>query len=426
MIEDLPPAVPAIVIGLGSTVGLQTARVLHDLGIPVIGITNDPRHFAARTNACRRVYQADIHNGGFLALLDRLRPEFASGAVLFPCTDQSALLVSRYRHELAPAYLTGLADHATMVMLADKTEFARLAERLQLHTPHTEVLSRRHDAERAAATMTFPALLKPALKTARWKQGTTTKVSVVESPDQFLTAYDDLAPWAETMVLQQFIPGGDDQLYTCNAYFDREHRLRAAFVSRKVRQWPPRVGTASLAQPAHNEEVVDLATRLFQAAHFTGLAYLELKYDTRTDQYVLIEANVGRPTGRSAMSEAAGVPLLATMYADVLDRSLPANREQNHSHVHWVDDRRDLLAAVRLCGRGELTVAQWRRSLRGPRVHAVASARDPIPFALELAQSLQTALRRRGGADRRRSVGPGHVSAADTRADVGTLTSTRR
>ncbi len=394
MSEDLPRIAPAIVIGLGSATGLQTARILAAKNIPVIGIAGDHKHFAARSRSCRRVYEADIHDGGFLTLLDRLRPKFPSGAVLFPCTDQSALLVSQHRDELAPEYLTRMADHDTMVMLADKTQFAGFAEGRDLPAPCTQVLRRRQDAEWAAATTSFPALLKPALKTARWKWGTTEKAHPVESRNTLLEAYDNLAPWADTMVLQEFIPGGDDQLYTCNAYFDAEHRPLAAFVSRKVRQWPPRVGTASLARPVHNEEVVSLTTRLFQAAGFTGLAYLEVKYDQRHDHYVVIEANVGRPTGRSAMSEAAGVELLATMYADALGRPLPANRQQNRKHVQWIDDRRDLLAALRLCWRGELSLGGWRRSVQGPKVHAVLSARDPLPFALEIAQSARKAVGR--------------------------------
>lgn len=372
-------------------------------GIPVIGITGNARHFAARTNACRETHQVDIHNGGFLALLEQLRPSFPTGAVLFPCTDQSALLVSKNRDALAPTYRTGLADHHTMVTLADKAAFAVFAKSAGLPIPHTEVLYGYADALRAATMMTFPALLKPSVKTAQWKRGTTEKVHRVESATELLSAYRELAPWAEKLIVQEVVPGADDQLYTCNAYFDANHRPLAALVSRKVRQWPPQVGTASLARTVRNEEVIALTTQVFAAARFSGLAYLEVKFDQRSHRYLLIETNVGRPTSRSAMAEAAGVEMLGTMYADVLHHPLPRSRQQRDDVVQWVDDRRDLMAAARLLSRGELDVGRWWHTFRRPTLHAVASARDPWPFALELTQSLQKVTRRALGVRRPRS-----------------------
>ena len=92
----------------------------------------------------------------------------------------------------------------------------------------------------------------------------------------------------------------------------------------------------------------------------------------------MIEANIGRPTGRSATAEAGGVELLATMHADAAGLPLPAEREQLFVGASWIDVRRDLLAAVHGWRRGELRPGDWLRALRGPTAHAVLSAREAV------------------------------------------------
>ena len=41
----------AVVLGLDTITGLQTARILAARGVPVIGVTNDLGHYACRTRA---------------------------------------------------------------------------------------------------------------------------------------------------------------------------------------------------------------------------------------------------------------------------------------------------------------------------------------------------------------------------------------
>ena len=45
----------AIVFGLDTTNGLQTARILAKRGIPVIGIARDPKHHYCTTNVCEDI-----------------------------------------------------------------------------------------------------------------------------------------------------------------------------------------------------------------------------------------------------------------------------------------------------------------------------------------------------------------------------------
>ena len=48
--------------------------------------------------------------------------------------------------------------------------------------------------------------------------------------------------------------------------------------------------------------------------------------------------------------------------------------------MKWIWLTQDLWAARELRGRGELTLLDWLKSLRGPRVHAVYAGDDLRPF----------------------------------------------
>ena len=47
----------------------------------------------------------------------------------------------------------------------------------------------------------------------------------------------------------------------------------ATFVARKVRQWPPLVGTSASGEECRNDEVRDTAVALFGGLGYHGLAY---------------------------------------------------------------------------------------------------------------------------------------------------------
>jgi hypothetical protein len=103
---------------------------------------------------------------------------------------------------------------------------------------------------------------------------------------------------------------------------------------------------------------------------------------------VIIEPNVGRPTGRSAIAEAGGVELLHTAYCDIAGLPLPEAREQRYVGAKWIDLRRDVQAAMVARRQGALSLAEWARWMRGgPKAHAIWSARDPKPFLVDLAHA---------------------------------------
>ena len=192
--------------------------------------------------------------------------------------------------------------------------------------------------------------------------------------------------------MQEWIEGGDDSLYSCNCYFNAKSEPLVTFVARKIRQWPPGIGYSSLGEEVRDDFVRDATIRLFGGVNYHGLGYVEFKRDAVSGKSYIIEPNVGRPTGRSAIAEAGGVELLYTMYCDLLGLPLPAEREQRYVGAKWVDLRHDFQSALHYWRKGELSLADWRRSWRGKKAYAYFAANDPMPFLYDLYRATCKAL----------------------------------
>lgn len=384
---------PAVVVGLDSITGLQTARILAGQHIPVIGLVASMRHWAAFTNSCAGVVASPLSGPGLVHTLLTLGRQLQGPAVLFPCTDLAVDTCSTHRAELAATYRLPLSPHPVVQTLADKAAFADHARKTGLPVPRTEVLQTRDDAKHAAATLAFPAVVKPSVKEPRWAAATAAKGFVVTAGEELVATYDRFAKSAGLLIAQEWVPGPRHEQYTCNAYFGADGTPLVTFVTRKIRQWPPEVGIGCAGVEVRNDEVAATTVALFGGVSFHGLAYLEMKRDARNGQLVVIEPNVGRPTGRSATAEAGGVQLLQTVYCDALGLPLPANRTQRYVGAGWVDLRRDLQA---ICAHHEqpVSVAEWLRFIRGNTAHAIWSAADPAPFAVDVAQAATRGLAR--------------------------------
>ena len=392
----------AVLIGLDSITGLQTARILADRDVDVIAIAGDRSNFCCRTRVCERIIEADIDSEGLIETLAGLGRTLADRAVLFPCTDPAVLLISRYRDELEPWYHVVLPEPETVEMLVHKVSFFTYAREAGLAIPPTAMLATRSDAERAAETLRFPVVLKPSLKAhPTWRSHFNVKAARLSTPAELLSAYDRVGgpAKAEAVIAQQWIESGDTSLFSCNCYFGRDAKPLVTFVARKLRQWPPRVGTSSLGEECRNDVVLEETIRLFEGVRFRGLGYLEMKRDANTGEHFIIEPNVGRPTGRSAIAEAGGVELLYTKYCDAVGLALPTELEQRYTGARWVDLVRDFRSAAYYWRHGELTLREWRRSWSGSKAHAVLSWSDPAPFLSDLWQSAGKAAGRNSAGD---------------------------
>lgn len=408
-----------MVIGLDSMQGLQAARILARRGVPVHGIAANPKSPLARTRVCRERRFAPTADERLIDELLRLGPTLSQPGVLFPCEDTNVALVSRNREVLAPFYRILLPAHDVVEMLMDKVRFYAYATEKNLSLPVTRVVESEADLIEAAETLAFPCILKPRDSAARrWEDQTVFKAFKVDSAPELISTYRHFSRWTDCFIVQEWIEGSDSDLYSCNCYFDATSTPLATFVARKLRQWPPETGVSCLGEEVRNDAVLEETVRLFKGVGYRGLGYLEMKRDSRSGRMLIVEPNIGRPTGRSAIAEAGGVELLYTAYCDAVGLPLPESRTQRYGGVKWIHVRKDLQSAVQYWRRGELTPLSWWRSIRGRKAYALASWSDPVPFILDWLAAARSFLSPRNR--RKRATAKTQVSAAPAGHRLGT------
>lgn len=376
----------AVIIGLESMQGLQAARILADRGVPVVAVADDERHFCCRTRSCERI--VFIRNG-LMNTLKNLGGELPQRAVLFPCTDESVLLVSRNRDLLRKYYHIVLPEQEVVESMMDKSKFYILAQKYGFNIPDTFFIHNNEDLSAHSDRFRYPCIFKPHFRDALWGEGTAFKAFKVNNFEELSVLFDKLKELSPCFIVQDWIEGPDANLFSCNCYFNGDSQPLVTFVARKIRQWPPEIGQSSSGIECRDDYVLGETLRLFRSVGFRGLGYLEMKRDARTGRYFVIEPNIGRPTGRSAIAEAGGVELLYTMYCDALGWPLPARREQKYEGVKWIHLRRDFQAAFYYWRKGELTVREWGRSWRGKKAFALFSRKDPGPFLQDLRRAVR-------------------------------------
>ena len=378
----------AIIIGLDSFTGLQSARILHANGVPVIGISHDGHHACAKTNVCKAKFTANLWNDEFVELLEHLGPEFDDKPVLYPCSDQTVMTISEHRERLLPYYRIALPDHDTLEMLVDKVRFYKFAQKEGFPIPQTYFLDENSNITEIAEAMSYPCMLKPPYKNPEWLKHAE-KVIKVDSPASLIETFNRMKPYADLIILQQWVEGDDTALFSMNGYFNRDSEPLVTFIARKIRQWPIETGVSCLSIEERNDVVLDVSLRLFKHVRFFGLCYLEMKRDAITGEHYIIEPNLGRPTGRSAIAEAGGVALLYTKYCDMVGLPLPPNRTQTYGNAKWIYLRRDLQSAFKYWRRGQLSFGDWLKSMRGKKRYAIWDWRDPLPFFLDFRDAFQ-------------------------------------
>ncbi|HHL39785.1 MAG TPA: carboxylate--amine ligase [Deltaproteobacteria bacterium] len=370
---------PAVVTGVDYITGFNTLRSLSEEGVPLIGLSTDPASFLMKTARCSRIVVSSEE--GLIESLIGLGGELEERAVLFPCTDSHVRLISENREILEPFYIFELPSRETVRLLLDKVSFHNFALRNEIPVPESLIVREVADSHRGRLEgLRFPCIVKPSIKNAVWEERYG-KALKFRSASELSAAVPEMLRYARRLVVQEWIPGPDLRIYFCLMYFHREDEPAAYFVGRKIRQWPPEIGSTAVAEGRFNRSVLSESIRIFRKTGYRGIGSVEYKYDRRRGLFLVMEPTVGRPNLQSYVATANGINIPYIAFCNMVGRELSAfHREEDPTPVKWVHELSDFRSARHHMRRGDLTWREWFRSLSGPKKYALFSLADPLPF----------------------------------------------
>lgn len=375
---------PVVLLG-----GISLVRSLGLARIPVIVATSDPDEpgLASRYCSARVVLPSMQEPQAVVDQLVGLGEELSAGlgrrVPLMYGSDDALELIYAHRERLQRYFLFLLSDRRVANSLIAKDRFQKLAEARGLPVP----AALRWEGTDAGSLRAHagPVLVKPRIK-VDWHHtilcqrlfGGDGKARIFES-GAAAAAHPDVALFHEQLAFQQYIPGGDADLWSFHGFADARGEVLASFVGRKVRTFPTLTGESAFIEMARDDSLAELGREVARRCPLRGVFKMDFKRDPRDGRWYLLEINA-RYNLWHYMAARNGVNLMAAAYDHLVDRKPPVPQDYE-ARYRWLNLELDFKAYREMAARGELTFARWAGSiLRSRNVYSLFSWHDPAPW----------------------------------------------
>jgi D-aspartate ligase len=307
---------PAIVLDVNWVNGLAAIRSLGRAGAPVVAVDHRPWALGLRSRYAIPVQAPDpgMDEESFVAVLAELGDALGQQVPIFFTHDEGLNAVGRRQRELGERFHYPFPSTDVLARIQNKRWQLDAARAAGVDVPETAHPRSASDALASARQLGFPVLVKPADPT-EFRRRYRRQAFRSANAEELEAAYAKAEAY-EPMV-QELVPGGDDELYTLGTYLDASGRPLGVFSGRKLRQTPRVVGTCRVGEAVWVQEVVDTGLRLLEAVEYRGLSQVEFKRDPRDGRYKLMEINP-RLFQWHGLAAACGVDLPRVAYEDLL------------------------------------------------------------------------------------------------------------
>lgn len=362
--------------------GLGIARALSGTGVRVIGLSANPQACGNSTRFCEVRVAPDSQDAPqqLLKFLLRSATEL-EGAVIFPTRDADVLFLDRFRTELS-MFCLAIPGTKSLRKTIDKYELTLAARHAGVPTPHTIEVCSAQELDRIAKEVSFPCVLKPVsafqwhLGNA-WQQVGARKAVRVDSEEGLRSEYEQISQVTPRILVQEWIPGPDEQIVVLGGYADANSELLSYFTARKLLQSPSGCGTGCIIQSESIPEIISISQSLLQSLRYQGIAEIEYKLDSASGQYKLIEINT-RHWDQHQLGLASGVNLTWVAYSYLTGRSISAS----HGPIvtaKWVGEDTLLMYSLRALYHRQIRLRDLWRMLSGHKIYGVWAWDDPLP-----------------------------------------------
>jgi len=388
-VEFKDVSTPVVVVNckLGA---LAIMRTLGRLGVPVYGVDADPRSPAMLSRYCRERFLFGLEENRPLEFLDRLMEvgrRLGRKAILIPTSDETAQFVVDHAEPLGRQFVFQNNSPEMIARLVSKKGMYEMALEHGVPTPVTLFPNSLEDVRACLPKITFPVMLKGIYGNRLQAQGKE-KMVIVQSSEELIKSYLRMEdPEMPNLMLQEYIPGDDDQIYIFNGYFDRGSRCLAGFTGHKIRQFPVHVGCASLGVCLWNEKVAQTTIRFMQAIGYQGILDIGYRFDPRDGQYKVLDANPRVGQAFRLFVAQNDMDVVKSLYLDLTGQEqfeiVPREGRR------WLIEDFDLISTLHYFQEGTLSLRDWARSFKGVEEAAWFSWKDPRPFVKMLGDLLK-------------------------------------
>ena len=246
--------------------------------------------------------------------------------LVIPCSDYYTGLLCRHYDHFEGLIANRFISEELLETFDTKDKFYALCEQYGMDYPKTVVASpeeRESVAERLP--FDFPIVIKPensnALDYLRCHFEGQKKVFFFDTKEQYLEMVRNMnrSDYRGKLILQEFIPGGDDAMRVLNSYSDLDGHVRAMCLGQPVLEYydPKSIGNYAAIISRGDQALYDKMQEFLEKLGYVGFSNIDMKYDCRTGRYVLFEINPR--LGRSSyFCRAAGLNMMKLLTDDIV------------------------------------------------------------------------------------------------------------
>jgi D-aspartate ligase len=366
----------AVVAEVAWVNGLAAIRSLGRRGLRVLAIDNRPYALGFRSRYAERRLAPDPLDDeeGFIEALREIEDETEGPLPVFPTHDEHVNAIARHADVLAERYRFPFPSWEVLERIQSKRHQLETAESAGLPVPRTFHPTSRDEALAAGEELGFPVMVKPSANVG-FRRSHGRQLFRCQNATDLERAYEAAAPF-EPMV-QELIPGGDEELYTLGSYVSPDGEALGLFSGHKLRQTRGYMGSARIGEAVWVKEVVEEGLAFLRALGYHGISQVETKRDPRDGRYKLMEINP-RLWQWHSLAAACGVDLPYIAYRDLVGDPLPPARMHGDGK-RW---------AITLMAGSSLALE------RPPYVDAVFARDDPKPALVQLGRFAHRGIRR--------------------------------
>lgn len=353
-------------------------RSLGRLGVPVYMVNSAPREPAFFSRYCRRKFLRNIIGLTQQSVRDLLKVGRKIGrrSILIPTTDRDAIFVAEHADPLEEWFMFPDQSAELVHSLCSKKKMYYLAKKFNVPTPEAVFPQCKEDVLNFLQTASFPVVLKAIYG---WRVEGGISNTIVHTASELIHKFDSMEDRTQpNLMLQEYIPGGDESQWMFNAYFDERSDCRFGITGRKIRQWPVHTGAASSGICLRNETVKKTAEDFMKAVGYRGIVNIGYRYDARDGQYKVLDVNPRIGATFRLFVDDNGNDVVRTLYFDIAGQSMtPGVALEGRK---WFVEDLDVGSSFLHHLEGNLGFRQWMNSYRGVREAAYFAADDLLPF----------------------------------------------
>lgn len=364
---------PVVIPFRGGNGALAAARTLGRMGVPVF--------YAGKKGAVciqesrywrdRFWWDFDAPREETLQFFLGIAQTLGARPILLVVNDWTATFVDEYADRLQRHYIFPRSTPGTLQKLVSKWGTFAAANALGVPSPKTWLPRTRQDVLAFIESALFPVVVKAADPSACRPPAK----AIAADTAELLRIFEAADPREPNVIFQEYIPGGPDAVWMCNAYLDASARCRAAYTGRKLRQVDD-MGIACLAVTEPNPTVADQTRTLLEGTGYRGLAGVGWKYDLRDGRYKLLDVNARMSGVFRLFAGANGMDVVRLSYLDLTGQPLP--QFEVSAGRKWMLEQ-DFFCALGAVRAGRLTRKQWLQSMQGVKETHWFAADDPLP-----------------------------------------------